>query len=132
MITLSLLKWLEDNGLGEIDKDLFHEKMGLGKVGVYIASVGGALGKGARKVQNFELFCRGRDDLDSQERLIAISEAIVASAPICNLPAVPPYSSRSYCSVEVEISSTPTNLGQDENGRLIYSITGLIYYKEKK
>lgn len=132
MITLSLLKWMESKGLGEIDKDLFHEKLGLGKVGVYIASEGGALGKGARKVQNFELFCRGRDDIDSQERLVSIAETIVASSPICNLPAVPPYSSRSYSSVEVEITSTPTNLGQDENGRLIYSITGRIYYKENK
>lgn len=132
MITLSLLKWMEDNGLGEIDKNLFHEKLGLGHEGVYIASAGGALGKGARKAQDFQLFCRGHDDIDSQERLMAITETIAAKSPICNLPAVLPYSSRSYSSVEVVITSTPTNLGQDENARLIYSITGRIYYKENK
>lgn len=129
MITLSLLKWMENQGLGVIDTNLFHEKMGLGKEGVYIASVGGALGKGARKVQNVELFCRGHDDIDSQERLMVISDEIAKNPP-CNLPAVSPYSSRSYRNVEVEVTSSPTNMGQDENGRLIYSITARIYYNK--
>lgn len=40
MITLSLLKFIENNGLGVIDQDLFWQKLTLDKVGIYIADIG--------------------------------------------------------------------------------------------
>ena len=58
MIVLSLLKFLEDNGLGKIDQDLFWEKIGLGKNGIYIASVGASQDRGMRNRQDYIFYSR--------------------------------------------------------------------------
>ena len=55
MIVWSLLKFLEDNNLGKIDQDLFWEKIGLGKNGIYIASVGASQDRGMRNRQDILL-----------------------------------------------------------------------------
>ena len=35
IVTLSLLQFLADNGLGELEKDLFWEKLGVEEDGLY-------------------------------------------------------------------------------------------------
>ena len=56
VLTLSLLKYLSDNGFGTIDQNLFWEKLGLGKNGLYITDVGDAQERGVRKSTTYELY----------------------------------------------------------------------------
>ena len=104
--TLSLLKLLEDNDFGTIDKDLFFEKMPLGATGLYIASVGMSQAKGERRRQGY----------------------FICNCNICELPAVPPIADESVKGVELDLASTPTSLGLDDNGRVLFRISGTIYY----
>lgn len=128
MITLSFLKYLENNGFGTIDRDLFFQKLALDKKGIYISSIGGALSRGARRVQNFELYARGASDVDGLIKLHEIMDFVENESPICTLPAVPPIHSHEYRNVSVEFTSTPQNMGLDNKDRVIYSITGQIKY----
>lgn len=128
MITLSLLKYLEDNGFGKIDKDLFFQKLALGRKGVYIANVGNQQLRGERRAQSYELYSRGTDDVDGYKRLSKIVNFLNNSYGVCGLPAVPPATDKGYRNVAIMPVSTITSVGEDDNGIVIYSATGTIYY----
>jgi hypothetical protein len=131
MITLAFLKLLENEGLGTIDVDLFFQKLTLDKKGIYIADIGDPVARGARDSQSYELFARGDSDVDGYKRLLEIRKFILAeSTNICELPAVPPITSEGYTNVELLKPSTLTNVGLDDNNRIIYSMTGTILFKE--
>lgn len=132
MITLSLLKLLENNSLGTIDQDLFFQKLTLDKKGVYIADIGDAVPEGSRDIQGYELLSRGSSDVDGYKLLDTIRKFLVREAPTtCELPAVPPITTEAYTNVEISKPSTITNVGLDPQNRIIYSMTGNIIYKEK-
>lgn len=132
MITLSFLKLLEDEGFGTIDVDLFFQKLTLDKKGLYIADIGGPIDKGARDKQSYELFARGSSDVDGYKLLTEIRQFLIRNySTICELPAVPPIVTEGYTNVELSRPSTITNVGLDDNNRIIYSMTGTIIYKEK-
>lgn len=128
MITLSLLKYLEDEGLGKIDEDLFFQKLTLDKVGVYIQDIGGDQPRGMRHSQGYELYSRGTNDVDGYRRLKEIVDKLNDSFGVCELPAVPPATTEGYSNVTIMPPSSITNTGLDDNGRVIYSCTGTIYY----
>lgn len=128
MITLSLLKFLEDNNLGSIDQDLFWEKIGLDKSGVYIASVGASRSRGMRNRQDYAIYSRGETDVASYQKLENIRKFLNNSYDICTLPAVPPVSSTEYPNVTIMPPSSISNVGLDTNGRMLWSFTGTIYY----
>ncbi len=128
MITLSLLKFIENHGLGKIDEDLFFQKLALGKVGVYISDIGEAIERGARKRQSFEIFARGNNDIDGYKRLKAVVDLLNDSYGVCVLPAVPPVTNEPYENVTIMPLSSISNVGLDDDGRVIYSATGTIYY----
>lgn len=139
MITLNLLKFIADNGLGvvEIDGDtpnanLFWQKMSYDKVGVFISSVGNPTTRGSRKMQNFELFSRGTNDLTGAKQLADILELLDKSFNVCKLPAVYDCDGNELAkeanNVQIMPTSSITNYGSDENGRIIYSASGSIYY----
>ena len=128
VLTLSLLKYLSDNGFGTIDQSLFWEKLGLGKNGLYITDVGDAQERGVRKSTTYELYSRGDSDLDGYTKLQAVAEFLRGSYGVCDLPAVPPYSDEGFTSVSILPPSTISSMGEDGNGRIIYSITGRVYY----
>lgn len=128
VLTLSLLKYLSDNGFGTIDQNLFWEKLGLGKNGLYITDVGDAQERGARKSTTYELYSRGDSDLDGYTKLQAVAEFLRKSYEVCDLPAVPPYSDEGFTNVSILPPSTISSMGEDGNGRIIYSITGRVYY----
>ena len=128
VLTLSLLKHLSDNGFGTIDQNLFWEKLGLGKNGLYITDVGDAQERGARKSTTYELYSRGDSDLDGYTKLQAVAEFLRKSYDVCDLPAVPPYSDEGFTNVSTLPPSTISSMGEDGNGRIIYSITGRVYY----
>lgn len=128
MITLSLLKWLEDNNLGQIDVDLFWQKLTLDKVGIYLSDIGNEISRGMRKTQSFELISRGIDDVDGYKRLQDVLDFIRDNYGNCSLPSVPPISNVGYQKITVEQTSTITSVGLDGQGRMIYSAQGKITY----
>jgi len=129
MITLSFLKLLEDNNFGLIDTDLFFQKLTLDKKGIYIADIGDGLTRGQRRTQSFELYARGKNDTDGYKQLSDILDFLRDSySGVCELPPVPPISTKEYTNVTILPTSTITNVGLDANNRIIYSITGQIIY----
>lgn len=128
MITLSLLKHIENGKFGKIDKDLFFQKLALDKKGVYISDVGSQTPRGGRYAQGYELYSRGSSDVDGYKRLAAIIKYLNDSYGVCRLPAVPPVTDKEYKNVTIMPLSTITTVGEDANGRMIYSASGIIYY----
>jgi hypothetical protein len=128
MITLSLLKYLEDNGFGHIDQDLFWQKLGLDKDGVYVANIGDSQERGKRRSQSFELYSRGKSDIASCKKLEEIVKFLDGSYGVCRLPAVPPVLTEGFDRVTIMPASTVSNAGLDANGRILWSATGTIYY----
>lgn len=131
MVTLSLLKLLENNGFGRIDENLFWEKMGLGENGLYISDIGGSNNRGARRTVTYQIYCRGSSDVDGYQRVQAVADFLTRSEAICNLPAVPPITDYGYGGVTLLPTSSISAVGTDISGRMIYSITGQLYYREK-
>lgn len=129
MITLSFLKLLEDNGFGEIDKDLFFQKLTLDKKGLYIADIGDPLTRGVRRSQSFELYARGNTDVWGYQTLTEVLDFLRESySDVCELPSVPPITTDGYSNVVVQPTGSITNVGLDDNNRIIYSIQGQIIY----
>lgn len=129
MITLSLLQFLEDNGFGTVDKNLFWQKLSLGKQGIYIIDIGQPQDRSERRTQRYEIFSRGKSDVDGYEKLQAIVEFLNNSYSTCYLPKAKVYSkSKSYDNVSIMPVSTPTNIGEDSNGRIIWSANGELKY----
>lgn len=131
MITLSLLKFIENNGLGVIDQNLFWQKLTLDKVGIYIADIGQTKERGGRNVVQFELYSRGSDDVDGYKRLQAILDLLNNNYVVCNLPSVQNGSqtiTEGFSNVTIMPPSSISNYGLDSQGRIIYSATGTLYY----
>lgn len=132
MICLSLLKLLEQNGFGKIDKNLFWGKMGLDKFGVYISEIGEAGTRGMRRAIQYELYSRGHDDVEAYKQLDCIVEFLNSQFGTCTLPRVRKPNgdviSRGFGNVAIMPLSTISNAGQDTNGNTIYIATGRIYY----
>lgn len=131
MITLSLLKFIENNGLGVIDENLFWQKLTLDKVGIYIADIGQTKERGGRNVVQFELYSRGDDDVDGYKRLQAILDLLNNNYVVCNLPSVQSGSeviTEGFSNVTIMPPSSISNYGLDSQGRIIYSATGTLYY----
>lgn len=133
MISLSLLKHLEDEGFLTIDVDGFFQKLTLDKKGIYIADIGESVGRFARDSQGYEILSRGTNDVSGYQILQDIRKYLINNyQDICELPAVPPITTESYTNVHLTKPSSITNVGLDEQNRVIYSITGSILFKEKE
>lgn len=128
IITLSLLKFLENNGFGKIDEDLFWEKLGIGKDGVYIADMGSSQDRGMRPSVSYEMYSRANDDVAAFTKLEQIRRFLLDSYTICKLPSVPDYTAYSVHGVTITPPSTITNAGFDADGHIIYSFNGTIYF----
>lgn len=131
MVSLSLLKLLEINGFGTIDEDLFWEKLGLNENGLYITDLGASQERGGRKSLSYQIYCRGEDDVSTYKKLQAVADFLTNSFSICKLPAVRPVTDYGYDNVTIMPPSAILSLGEDINGRVLYSITGQLYYGEK-
>ena len=131
MITLSLLKFIENNGLGVIEQNLFWQKLTLDKVGIYIADIGQTKERGGRNVVQFELYSRGSDDVDGYKRLQAILDLLNNNYVVCALPSVQSGSqtiTEGFSNVTIMPPSSISNYGLDSQGRIIYSATSTLYY----
>jgi hypothetical protein len=129
MIALHILKLLEDNGFGEIDTDLFFEKLTLDKKGLYITSRGAPLNRSTRKTQAFDIYARGANDTDGYKMLEdVVSFLEEAYGTVCDLPPVPPISIKEYKNCSIQPTSNIENVGLDANNRIIYVVSGQIQY----
>ena len=127
MITLSLLKYLEDHNLGTIDQDMFWQKLSLGKTGIYITSIGQGITRGSRTVQRYEIYSRGANDVEGLKRLEDIIEFLNDSYGECNLPSVPGLTD-GFVNVTIKPLGTPTNVGEDATGHIMWSVSGDLIY----
>lgn len=129
MITLSLLKFLSNNGFGTINKDLHWQKLGLGKNGVYVISIGQPQERGQIRSQRYQLYCRDNNDVAGYNKLAGIVDFLNQSYGNCTLPKIEGVpGSKVYTNVTILPLSTPTNIGEDVNGRIIWSATGELRY----
>ena len=134
MIALHILKLLEDEGFGTIDTDLFFEEapldgQGKPKQGVWIVERGTAVSRLNHRVQNFDIYSRYTNKLTGYKKLEAILDFLQeAYGDVCELPAVPPYSSTVYENVSIEPTSSVENVGTDSNDKIVRVISGTVRY----
>lgn len=132
MITLHILKLLEDNGFGTIDTNLFFEKLTLDNKGLYISSRGAPLSRGQRKTQAFDIYARGNNDVDPYKQLEEVLAFLEESYTVCDLPTVPGISSTEYVNCSIQPTSNIENAGLDPGNRVIYVLSGQITYQIKE
>ena len=130
MITIALLQFLENNNIGEIDKTLFWQNldMDVDSPVLYIVNIGQAQTRGTRRVQRYEIYTRAKSKLASLQLLESVIELINNSYSVCELPAVEQYDVPAYGNITLMPLSTPTRVGEDANGRIIWSTSGNIIY----
>lgn len=130
MVTLHILRYLQENGFGTIDTDLFFEKLPLDKTGVAIYSRGGERAYGrSRCVQNFDLYCRGSSDLTGADKLDKIAAFFSENYDnLCDLPTISGVSNRQYTNARITVIDNVENLGLDDNDRIIYRLGATIIY----
>ena len=128
MITIALLQFLEDNGIGKIDQDMFWQNIELDAEGLYIVNIGQAQPRGTRRVQRYEIYVRNSSKLEGLKLLESVIALIDSSYSVCELPAVPDYDVPAFGNITLMPLSTPTRVGEDANGRIIWSTAGNIIY----
>ena len=137
MVTLHIAKLLEDEGFGTIDTDLFWEdvpvnKNGVPKEGVWIVPRGAALTRLNSTLQSFDIYSRYTNKVTGSKKLEDILDYLQeAYSDVCELPAVPPYSSTRYYDVQIEPVSGIENVGTDEQDKVVRVISGQIKYKKE-
>lgn len=130
MITIALLQFLEDNNIGKIDETLFWQNldMDVDSPVLYIVNIGQAQTRGTRRVQRYEIYTRAKSKLASLQLLESVIDLINNSYAVCELPAVEQYEVPAYGNITLMPLSTPTRVGEDANGRIIWSTSGNIIY----
>ena len=83
--------------------------------------------KGERRRQGYDIYVRGKNDIEARKLTESVAD-FICNCNICELPAVPPIADESVKGVELDLASTPTSLGLDDNGRVLFRISGTIYY----
>lgn len=137
MITLRILKLLEQAGHGTIDINgtrktagLYFEKLPQGKTGVAIFSRGAEMGHGKRYAQAFDLYSRGVNDVEGYQKLESIISTLEDAYTACNLPVVANIDEEDYTNVSITMISNIENVGQDENDRVLYSVTAQVSFSK--
>lgn len=135
MVTLHLLKLLENQGFGAIDTDLFWEEITLDSDGnaldgIWIQSRGTPVTRYSVTHQAFDIYSRYKNKIMGAQKLEAILEYLQSAySEVCSLPEVPPYSTDQYTNVRITPTSGVENAGIDENNRVVRVISGLIQYE---
>lgn len=135
MITLRVLKLLEQEGFGTVDingtiksNGLYFEKMPQGKTGVAIFSRGAPMGHGMRYSQAFDLYSRGVNDVEGMQKLERIMQKMTQSYTVCTLPKMNDVDEIEYSHVSIVPISNIENAGADENDRVLYVATAQVTY----
>lgn len=133
MIALSLLQYVQNEGLGQIGVDLWWGKMGIDQKGLYITELGAPQPRGTRRSIMYQLFSRADNDVAAYKQLERVRELLANSYDVCSLPKVVDNDSgetlsEGFDGVSIMKPSTISNDGLDAQARTMFSITGTIYY----
>jgi len=107
---------------------MFWQNIGLDAEGLYIVNIGQAQTRGSRRVQRYEIYARNKSKLAGLKLLESVIELINNSYSVCELPAVEKYDVPAFGNITLMPLSTPTRVGEDANGRIIWSTSGNIIY----
>ena len=136
MITLNILKLLEEEGFGTLDVDLFYEEVPLGsdgkpKQGIWIVTRPSDVSPRNVRVQQFEIYSRYTNKLTGATKLEAILDYFERTkVQPCELPVATPYSSTVYTNVRINPLGSIESVGFDENGKLVRAISGEVRYNK--
>jgi hypothetical protein len=134
MISLHIAKWLEDEGFGTIDQDIFWEEVPLdpnGKPydGIWVVTRGSALNRFNTTTQQFDIYSRYANKITGSLKLEQILEKIMeAYGDVCTLPTVPPYSLTNYGNVRLRPVSGIENVGSDAQDKIVRVISAEVQY----
>lgn len=138
MVTLHIAKWLEDEGFGTLDQDIFWEEVPLdsnGKPydGIWVVTRGSALSRFNTTTQQFDIYSRFANKLTGSQKLEQILEKIMeAYGDVCTLPTVPPYSLTVYDNVRLRPISGIENVGSDEQDKIVRVVSAEVQYNIKE
>ena len=136
MITLSLLRQMELDNLGTIDSDLWHLEVPLGsdgkpKNGLWIIPRGAPVSRFNVNIQAVDIYFRNTNKNTSLKKAKQVLDYLQESfEDICDLPSYPPLFTNTYSNVTITPVAGIEYTGTDENGKLVFSISGEIRYKE--
>lgn len=136
MITLSILREIQQAGFGTIDTDLFLEEASLKsdgkpKDGLWIVTRGSGVSRVNTEIQSFDIYSRYANKLTGHIKLESLLEWLQeAYGDVCTLQAVPPYTTQTYKNVRIFPTSSIENAGMDENGKIVRVISFEVYFNK--
>jgi hypothetical protein len=134
MISLHIAKWLDDEGYGTLDTDIFWEEAALDsngkpKDGIWVVTRGAPLSRFNTTTQQFDIYSRYANKITGSQKLEEILEKIKESyGDTCVLPTVPPYSVTVYENVRLRPVSGIENVGSDEQDKIVRVISAEVQY----
>lgn len=138
MITLSLLKQMELDGLGTIDSDLWHLEVPLNSQGIpangaWIVPRGAPITRFNINIQPIDIYFRSTNKNATLKRAWDFLNYLQDSyEDVCTLPAYPPIFTHTYSNVTITPTDGVSYVGEDENRKLVFVISGEIRFKENK
>lgn len=138
MITLHLAKWLEQEGFGTLDVSIFWEEASLDskgkpKDGIWVVTRGAAINRVVTTRQAFDIYSRYTNKITGSLKLEAILEKMKETyGETCALPTVPPHSLTVYNDVRLVPTSGISNVGTDDQEKIVRVISGEINYNIKE
>lgn len=136
MITLHIAKWLDDEGFGTLDTDIFWEEApisadGKPKDGIWVVSRGAALSRFNTTTQQFDIYSRFKNKLTGSQILEDILEKLKeVYGDVCTLPTVTPYSTNEYFNVRLRPTSGIENVGSDDQDKVVRVISAEVQYNK--
>lgn len=136
MITLSLLKQMANDDMGTIDSDLFHleaplDGQGNPKNGAWIVPRGAPVSRHNVNIQPFDMYFRHTNKNTSMQRAKEFLDYFKAAyEEVCELPPYPPLFSDGYSNVTIEPTDGIEFVGEDDNRKLVFVISGSIRYAD--
>lgn len=137
MITLNIAKWLDDEGFGTLDTDIFWEDVpvdsqGKPKNGIWVVSRGFPTASRFSTTQTFDIYSRYSNKITGSSKLESIYERLrEVYNQVCELPTVPPYSLTQYINVSLRPTAFVSNVGSDEQDKVVRVMSGEVQYKIK-
>lgn len=133
MVTLHVAKWLEQQGFGTIDSDIFWEEIpiadGKAAQGLWVVSRGAPLNRFNSYTQQFDVYSRYQNKITGSVKLEQILEKIKeVYGDVCTLPEVPPYSYNQYVNVRLRPVSGIENVGTDDQDMIVRVISAEVQY----
>lgn len=128
MISLHIAKWLDDEGFGTLENNIFWETMpvtsaGDDAAGLWVVTRGSAIDKRNFQRQSVDIYHRSSNKLAGQVLEDILEKLWETIGEVCTLPAVPPYSDTIYTNVRFNPTSSVENAGVDSQGWVVRVIS---------